>query len=230
MKKRNKLIITEFNFYNAPTNPLIQEKLETLFNIYWSGWTGKYFSSLDSAKNIIPKWIIKLYKEQNNNVWPYNNGGLVLVHKFGSIAILENSTHINNGLQIITKDSICKQYNLPKKIKYTNWFDISYSGEQNEILANFEIKTNSKGDSILRKYNLNSCFPAIIQHKDDYSFYYFAGDFADNPVSLNSAEFKGLNKIYPHLIRKNSKRKFFWEYYNPLISKILDDYYEKLNK
>jgi len=229
MKKRNKLIITEFNFYNAPTNPLIQEKLENLFGIFWSGWTGKYFSSLDSSKNVIPKWIIKLYKEQNNNEWPYKNRGIVLVHKFGTVAILESKTHyINNDLQIVTKNNVCKKYNLPKKIKYTNWFDISYSGKQNKVLANFEILTNTKGDSILNKYNLKSNFPAIIEHKNNYLFYYFCGDFADNPVSLNTADFKCLIDIYPYFIRKNTKKGFFWKYYRPLMSEILDDYYNKL--
>ncbi|MEA3316741.1 MAG: hypothetical protein U9R54_02165 [Bacteroidota bacterium] len=230
MKNKNKLIITEFNFYNAPTNPLIREKLENLFNVYWSGWTGRYFSSLDSSKKITPKWIIKLYQEQNNNKWNYKNGGIILVHKFGTVAILENNRHyIGNDLQIVTKNKVCKKYNLPKRIKYTNWFDISYSGKQNNILANFEIKTNAKGDSILNKYNLKSCFPAVIQHKNNYLYYYFAGDFADNPISLKSAEFKFTNKVIPYFISKNSEKKFFWRYYRPLMSEILDDYYNTIN-
>jgi len=43
-KQLKKLIVTEFNLYDAPTNGLIREKVESLFDIKWSGWTGKYFS------------------------------------------------------------------------------------------------------------------------------------------------------------------------------------------
>ena len=116
MKELNKLIITEFNLYNAPTSGLIREKVEDLFGINWSGWTGKYFPSLyTTSADYIPQWIIQLYMKQNNNQWPFKNAGVVLVHKFGTIAVLENGTHLTQEIPfIISKAATSDKYNIPE--------------------------------------------------------------------------------------------------------------------
>lgn len=234
MKDQKKLIITEFNFYNAPTNALIREKLEDLFGLNWSGWTGKYFSSLDTLKNEdFPAWIVRIYKEQNNNLWPFKNDGIVLVHKFGTLAILESETHLTSGKPLIhSNHETTKKYGVPKSIEYLNWFDITFSTEQNNILANFQFNVNEKGDSLLRSYNLQPVFPAIIEHIIDYRFYYFGGDFADNNVTMSSAYFEGYHQFASIIssVGKNNSMEFYWKYYNPLMIKILDDYYASIKK
>jgi len=233
MKEQKKLIITEFNFYNAPTNALIREKLEDMFGLNWSGWTGKYFSNMDTLKNNdFPRWIVRLYKEQNNNQWPFKNEGIVLVHKFGTIAILESGNHLTSGKPLIhSNPETTKKFGVPKSIAYMNWFDITFSTEQNNILANFQFNVNEKGDSLLRSYNLQSVFPAIIEHTNDYMFYYFGGDFADNNVNMSSAYFEGYHQFASIFssIGKNNSMEFYWKYYNPLMTKILDDYYRTID-
>ncbi|HSH51460.1 MAG TPA: hypothetical protein VK982_07020, partial [Bacteroidales bacterium] len=232
MKKLNKLIITEFNLYNAPTSGLIREKVENMFGINWSGWTGKYFPSLDtSATGYFPEWIVNLYREQNNNQWPFKNAGIVLVHKFGTIAVLEYGTHLAEEIPfIISKPETEEKYGVPKKVYYPNWFDITTTDERNDILANFNLSVNARGDSLLKSYNLRPVFPAVIEHDGNYRFYYFGGNFAANAVNNNTAYFEGYIDLMALLTRNNyqSTKKFYRKFYYPLLSKIFNDYYEAL--
>ena len=234
MKELNKLIITEFNLYDAPTNGLIREKVESLFGLQWTGWTGKYFSSLDTANGSrFPKWIVNLYMEQNNNQWPFKNAGIVLIHKFGTVSILEQGTHLTQEIPfIISKQETIDRFSVPEQVHYSQWFDISFSTDQNNILANFKFHVNEKGDSILRSYNLKPIFPAVIEHTGDYTFYYFGGDFADNRINSKTAFFEGYHNCVSMFngSNYNSTQKFYWSYYVPMMTKILDDYYQKLEK
>lgn len=234
MKELNKLIITEFNLYDAPTNGLIREKVESLFGLQWSGWTGKYFSSLDTANaSRFPKWIVNLYKEQNNNQWPFKNAGIVLIHKFGTVSVLEQGTHLTQEVPfIISKQETMDRFHVPEQVHYSQWFDITFSTERNNVLANFKFHVNEKGDSILRAYNLKPIFPAVIEHTGDYRFYYFGGDFAESNINSKTAFFEGYHNLVSILngSNYNSNKKFYWSYYVPMMTKILDDYYDSLDK
>jgi hypothetical protein len=232
MKKQKKLIITEFNLYNAPTNGLIRDKVEELFGLNWSGWTGKYFSRLDTADNSeFPYWIVNLYKEQNNNEWPFINAGIVLVHKFGTIAILELGTHLTKEVPFInSKQETIERFGVPEIVHYSQWFDITFSEDENNVLANFKIHVNETGDSLLRHYNLKPSFPAVIEHTSDYNFYYFGGDFAENDINSKSAFFEGYHNCVSILKGSDyeSNSKFFWQFYVPVLTGILDDYQKTL--
>lgn len=234
MKENKKLIITEFNLYDAPTNGLIREKVENLFDLHWTGWTGKYFTSLDTTTgNDFPRWIVNLYMEQNSNQWPYQNAGIVLVHKFGTIAVLEQETHLSEEIPfIISKQDVQERFGVPERVHYPQWFDITFSGDQNNVLANFNFHVNSKGDSILRQYNLKPVFPAVIESKSDHLFYYFGGDFAENDVNSNTAYFKGYQSLASTFNGKkyDSTSRFYWSFYVPMMTVILEDYYESLKE
>ncbi|PLX18883.1 MAG: hypothetical protein C0597_05770 [Marinilabiliales bacterium] len=234
MKERNKLIITEFNLYNAPTNGLIREKVENLFGLKWSGWTGKYFANLDTTSSKkFPRWIVNLYMEQNNNQWPFKNAGIVLIHKFGTIAVLEQETHLSEGIPfIIAKQTAQERFGVPELVHYPQWFDVTFAENPNDVIANFKIHVNSSGDSILRHYNLKPIFPAVIEHRNDYQFYYFGGDFAENGINSKTAFFEGYHNLISLLSADNNKNtsKFYWRFYEPMMTTILNDYYNNLEK
>jgi len=99
------------------------------------------------------------------------------------------------------------------------------------VLANFNLKVKPKGDSLLRSYNLRPVFPAVIEHEEDYRFYYFGGNFGANAVNNNTLYFEGYPEIMAMITRNNYKstKKFYREFYYPLLSKILDDYYKSLD-
>ncbi|MEE4198342.1 MAG: hypothetical protein V2I54_11915 [Bacteroidales bacterium] len=232
MKELKKLIITEFNLYNAPTSGLIREKVEDLFGINWSGWTGKYFPSLDTASaDYLPEWIVTLYKEQNDQQWPFTKAGIVLIHKFGTIAVLEQDNHLTEEIPwIISPPETVERFDVAEKVYYPHWFDITFSGDRNEVLANFKFSVNARGDSVLRSYNLRPIFPAVIEHTRNYQFYYFGGNFAANSVNNNTAYFEGFPELMGLLTRNNYKstKEFYHKFYHPLMTKIFDNYYETI--
>jgi hypothetical protein len=98
----------------------------------------------------------------------------------------------------------------------------------NKVISTYTLKTNAQGDSILNRYNILKTFPAVIEHNAaDYKFYYFAGDFADNKVNPLAARFKGAGHLGSLLSFSNNSddsSNFFWDFYSPLITTILNNH------
>jgi len=233
MKNKRKLILNEFNTFASPTSPEIRKEYEEEFDITWTGWVGRYFDNLDTTNNKeIPLWLIRNYKEQNNGQWPFKKSGIAFVRNDDRIVILENETHLKNEIpHILTGQANADYYNVTGEIKYPFWFDICRAGESNEVVSTYKIETTEKGASVLKQWGIPVSFPAVLMNKD-YPYYYFAGDFSDNPVSLSSSVFKYVHNFdflfYPAEIHERSS--FFWKFYRPMLEKILDDYNNSMQK
>jgi hypothetical protein len=237
MKEKGKLIISEFNTIGSPTSEKNRTDFENLFALKWTGWTGCYFSSLDTLKNReLPGWIVNGYKKDNNGKWPFHNAGIVFVNTENKVIILEEGTDLLSALPlIVVNNSGQKNYHIPAQTPYPFWFDImQYDTLVNQSIAEFNLKTNAAGKQILKKANLPQRFPAILMHKNsDYRFYYFSGNFCDNPISITTSYFKGigvLNRLFYHSDDINNRRNFFWNFYRPLMTEITSDYYNFLTK
>jgi len=237
MKEKSKLIITEFNVIGSPTALENRTRFEEIFQLKWTGWTARYFDNLNILENKeIPKWLIKNYKKEYNGKWPFKSSGIAFVNNKDQVVILENEIQLNTPLpHIITEEKYQEEYHLPEKIKYPFWFDIIIPNSKiNSVVSSFKIDVNSKGLEELERFGIPSTFPAVTQHKgNDYSFFYFSGDFADNPVGMNSSYFSGVGFFKGLFYDKRNtmeRSSFFWNYYKPLLTEILDQYSEtKLN-
>jgi len=230
MKEKKKLIITEFNSVASPTSDVVRADFEEMFGLRWTGWTGRYFESLDTITNKeLPRWLIREYKRQHNNSWRFKNSGIAFVHLDNRVEILENKTHLAQEVPyLLTNEENSERFGLPAKFKYPYWFDVMLTQRTNNVLSVYSIYTNAKGDSLLRINGIPKVFPAVIEHKGDYTFYYFAGDFCDNPVDQFAATMKGIRLFKWFFYNSKEvpeRRSFFWEYYSPLVTKILNDYY-----
>lgn len=230
MKEKGKLIISEFNSIASPTNEGVRAEFERMFGLRWTGWTGRYFESFDTLVNKeLPAWLIRQYKNQHGNLWPFKNSGIAFVHYDNRIEILENKTHLKQEVPyLLTNDENQERLGLPAKIKYAYWFDIMLTQRINNVLSVYSIYANEKGDSILQTNGIPKVFPAVIEHTGDYTFYYFAGDFSDNPVEQFAAKVKGV-RIFKWFFYNAKeipeRRSFFWEYYSPLVTTILTKTY-----
>lgn len=230
MKERKKLILTEFNLLASPSNGPNRRKTERLFDFQWTGWVGRYFISLDTLVNPeIPPWVIRLYKQQHQNTWPFRRSGIVLVHEDETIAILEDETHLDAEVPtIVTPDRFQDEYDLPHKVIYPFWFDIIRTGDSNEVISWYEMLPNRKGDSILRKNQIPKLFPAVLKRKTGFPFWYLAGDFSDNPIRINyMARLRGIKNFRYFMYDKGDKsdrNRFFWNYYSILIPRIINDH------
>lgn len=229
LKLQNKLIISEFNTFCSPTPQYIRESFENLFDLKWTQWTCRYFDMLDTLKNPeLPRWVVNLYKQQHNGEYPFHNAGLVYVHENSTLFILEDKTHLNIETPFIhTSAKYQEIYDLPDSIHYPFWFDITFSGDSNEVVSQYKIYPNHAGDSILNVYGVPKISDAVIEHLKPYTFYYFAGDYIDNPVRNYTSYLKGIRLFDFFLYNNdlNDRTKFFWKFYTPLVSKIMLDYY-----
>ncbi|WP_199117462.1 hypothetical protein [Pedobacter sp. ASV28] len=183
----------------------------------------------------MPKWLVENYKRQNNNKWPFKKAGIAFVNKNDKIVVLEYIKHLNSEVPyILTGKEEREKYNIPKSMKYPFWFDILQTSRANKIVSFYDLKVNNAGLDILTQNNIPSQFPAIIEHyRDDYKFYYFCGDFADNPISQGGSYFKGITYFRSLFYNDDiaaERISFFWEFYQPMIRTILKDYYKDLHK
>lgn len=237
MKAKRKLIITEFNTIGSPTSADLRTQFETLFGMHWTGWTARYFNSLDTNINLeLPTWLVKNYKAKHQNKWKFKRAGLAFVSDNDEVVILEDTTHMVNAMPYIISDRAAQEkYGLPEKMKYPFWFDVIIPNKKvNKIVSNFDLQLNENGKKELTKYGIPTSFPAIItQRANNYKFYYFSGDFCDNPISLGTSYFKGIDKLkflFFNVQDPMERKSFFWNFYHPLITTILKEEAAKLKK
>jgi len=230
MEKRNKLIILEYNSFDYPTAKYESFRTQEKLGLTFSGWTGKYFSSLDTTSSEFPIWMTAMYRKQYNKPWSFSESGIVLLRE-KDIIVLEEGTHLTNGMpHIITDEINCAKFGLPASVAFDQWFDI-IDPLENNIISKFKFETTPIADSLLLEYNLSSEFPAAIQDSGEGRTYYFSGDFTSTGIPVWTSRFKGFNKLKTILYsdKPDDPRRFFWLYYRPLINGIFSDYYSSMN-
>ena len=231
MKDRNKLIIMEYNSFDYPTAQFESVRTQEKLGITFSGWTGKYFSSLDTTIKDFPVWMTAMYRKEYKMPWKFTKPGVVIL-KEKDIVVLEEGKQLKNSLpHIITDEASSKKYGVVSSVAFDQWFDI-IDPLQNNIISKFKLDTTPLGDSLLINNALQSEFPAVVQDPVTQRTYYFSGDFATYNVPYWTARIKGVEKLKGILFsdKTDDTRRFFWLYYRPLINGIFNDYYASLNK
>jgi len=237
MQARHKLMIAEFNSIGSPTSAPVRRRFEELFGMHWSGWTGRYFADLDTGTNKeLPRWLIRDYEARHGGAWPFSKQGIVFVSNDDRVVILQDSSGLTDPLPSIeASPSGLKTLDLPATIHYPFWFDIIDSpGSRNPVDAYFVIHATAAGKAELDKSGIPERFPAILGHSGpDYRFYYLSGDFCDNPIELGTSYFNGIG-LFQRLFYDGAdpaqRTGFFWGFYRPMMTRILNDYYRSLPK
>ncbi len=230
MQNRNKLVIMEYNTFDYPTIQYYSVRVQEKLGIRFSGWTGKYFSTLDSTSQDFPIWMTAMYRKQYRKPWTYTKPGIVILNQ-KDIIVLEEGTHLTNAMpHIITDSPAGEKYELPLSVAFDRWFDI-IDPQANNVLSEFKLETTVSGDSLLAINYLSGNFPAVIQDPAAARYYYFSGDFANTKMAFWTARFKGFYKLKSILYsdKPDDPRRFFWLYYRPLMTGILNEYYNDIN-
>lgn len=229
MHEEKKPVILEYNLMAPPTSDLIKAKVEALYGIYWSGWKGKYFGSLDKEgrETDVSQWIIEEWEIQNDTVWTYSKPGIIFINTGNRIVVLEKDTHLDVEVPLIILDeSLTGIINSDELIYFTGWFDVSFSAAENKVLSYFEINSNSAGNGILKKYRIPARFPAVIRNAGESPFVYFCGNFARTNISVSD----GKSWLEGNFSRKNTytgileDRDFFQQFYRPLLKNLLQEF------
>jgi hypothetical protein len=221
----------EYNSFDYPTSQFDSFRTQEKLGITFSGWTGKYFSSLDTTGKDFPVWMTSMYRKEYKKPWTFTKPGIVIL-KEKDIVVLEEGTYLKNPLpHIITDAESVQKYGVPESVAFDQWFDI-IDPLQNKIVSKFKLDTTPAGDTLLAVNSLLSEFPAVVQEPVSSRIYYFSGDFANYNVPFCTARFKGVEKLKGILYsdKPDDTRRFFWLYYKPLINGIFSDYYSSLNK
>ena len=229
MKDRNKLVILEYNTFDYPTAEYESYRIQERLGIKYSGWTGKYFSTLDTTSRDFPVWMTAIYRKQYKKQWGFTRPGIILL-KDKAIIVLEEGTDLKNPLpEIITEPEFAEKWNLAGSVPFDHWFDI-IDPMLNTVISKFSIPTTAMGDSLLSFNGLTNEFPAVIQDPVAQRTYYFSGDFAHADIPMWTSMFVGVDKLKGMFYSKKTDdpRRFFWLYYKPLIKGIFNDYYTSL--
>lgn len=232
MNDAKKLVVNEFNIIASPTAGHVRRKYEQHFGLEWSGWVGRYYDNLDTLENKdIPRWLINNHMKQYGE-WPHHKSGIAFVREDDAVVILEDSTHLIIDLPFIkTNLQYAEKFGIIQSIKYPFWFDIVRADSSLTVISNYELEPNEKGKKVLKKWNIPLTYPALVMSKDEL-YYYMAGDFSDNPINYNTSYFRNID-VFAGLTygyEKMERNSFFWEYYRPLITKILKQDIEYVKK
>jgi hypothetical protein len=230
MKDRNKLIILEYNSFDYPTAQFEAVRTQEKLGINFTGWTGKYFTSLDTTGVDFPVWMASMYRKEYGKPWTFTKPGIVILTQ-KNIVVLEEGTHLVNSMpQIITDEANCEKYGVCGSVSFDNWFDIIDPLDCN-VISNFKIETTPLGDSLLAGSRVPNTFPAVVQDSSAPTVYYFSGNFAYSNLPIWTSRFKGVEKLKGVLYsdKPDDTRRFFWFYYKPLINGIFTDYNTSVN-
>ncbi|MBI5011141.1 MAG: hypothetical protein HZB98_16130, partial [Bacteroidia bacterium] len=231
MKDRNKLIIMEYNSFDYPTAQFESVRTQEKLGITFSGWTGRYFASLDTTQEDFPIWMTAMYRKQHKQPWKFTKSGIVIL-KEKEILVLEEGLHLKNPMpSIITDEANSQKYNVAGSVAFDQWFDI-IDPLENNVISKFKLETTPMGDTLLLNNYISNEFPAVVQDKATQRIYYFSGDFAHSNIPVWTSRFKGVHKLKGILYsdKPEDLRRFFWVYYRPLVDGIFSEYYESLNK
>ncbi|HEX2976833.1 MAG TPA: hypothetical protein VHO68_12930, partial [Bacteroidales bacterium] len=125
MKDRNRLIIMEYNSFDYPTAQFESVRTQEKLGITFTGWTGKYFNSLDTTQENFPIWMTQMYRKEHKKPWTFSKAGIVILNQKNNIIVLEEGTHLANGFpHIITDETNCEKYGVNSSVAFDNWFDI----------------------------------------------------------------------------------------------------------
>lgn len=218
------VLVGEFNSLESPTEEEARTELESMFQIKWSGWIGRYFTDLSIKNTEIPVWIKNDYQKQYQKEWEFTGPGFALVKSDDTVIILQQGKEVGNGLnQIVFTPEALKEFNVINNVRYYYWFDIVENTGDSEVLANNTLDLTPTGELLLQQYGLKGSFPAVVRSKSPYNSFYFSGDYSDNvliPSYWNISFYPVLQK-WLTLDIKGNPESFYWKVYYPLIQNIL---------
>ncbi|WP_373493921.1 hypothetical protein [Aquiflexum sp.] len=222
-------IIAEFNTIASPTSKAVRMEFENLAEIKWTGWITRYFDELDTLLNIdLPRWLINGYVTHHKGTWGLSGPGMVFLHENGSLEILQFGRDFKNNVpNIVSTSKNQKKYEIPEIVKYPYWIDVVLVSREFEVISYYDLLPTEVGIGKLREMGVPRYFPAaVVKENGNGKFYYFCGDFADNPVSGSSYKFFGISKLWRMFLQSedySQRDSFFWNYYYPLMKNIIKD-------
>ena len=222
-------LVAEFNTLGSPTGDDARTTLETALGVRWTRWIGRYFARLEDVGEV-PQWMRNDYEREWKKPWRFEGPGYVLMQDDAHCEVLRVGFEADNiGLTIERERPIDPHLGgAADGVPYPYWFDIVVDTPEAKRLASFTWHLKDGGRQRLKVRGLPDRFPAVTCRASPRggAAWYFAGDFADNPMDPRPVPFLGYLRIR-HLVeglkRTPSESAFYWRFYVPMLETILND-------
>ncbi len=222
---KGSVVIGEQDILQTGTDGDVSAELQALFGIRQTGWVGRYIYDLQDFTDV-PYWAPPMYQEKYGEKWLFTGPGLLLVGN-GDIIVLEEKTCFNskNLLNISIANNYKKEFG-KHSLNYYNWFELIEPDYGTEVLASYTFNLNAAGMERFSKISDENIFAAVTRNPSGASpSYYFAGDFNDYVSDMQLSNFCFADKFFSLISfdRDGDVKNFYWNFYVPLMDKILND-------
>jgi hypothetical protein len=224
-----KTLIAEFNTLGSPTGADARATLEAALGVRWTRWIGRYFAHLED-RGEVPQWMRDDYEREWKTPWRFQGPGYVLMQDDAHCEVLRVAFESEAiGLTIERERPIDRHLaDAADRVPYPYWFDVVIDGPETARLASFQWHLTPTGRERLTARGLPERFAAVTRRATaaNGAAWYFAGDFADNPMDPRPVPFLGYTRFRRGLEALKlapSETAFYWRFYVPLIETILHD-------
>lgn len=220
-------VIAETELFGSVSDSSVYSQLSSLCGVKPTGWVGRYIYDLQDFTDV-PDWAPPMYEKQEGVEWQFSGPGILIVSA-EKIIILEQKTDFEskNLLKIHINDDYKKEFKGCDSVNFYNWFEIVEPNSKCEVIASFELDVNATGMEKLKGVLKSPTFCAVSRKCQDGKapVYYFAGDFNDYVSHENYNRFLFADTVYRWISydRQGDISNFYWNFYNPLVKKILSD-------
>ncbi len=220
-------VVAEMELFNSGLDSSVYSQLSSLCGIRPTGWVGRYIYDLQDFTDV-PDWAPPMYEKQEGVEWQFSGPGILLVSS-DRIIILEQKTDFEskNLLTVRINKDFKKQFGSCNKVNFYNWFEIVEPNSGTDVIASFEFDVNATGMEKLKGVLKSPVFSAAMckRVEEKAPVYYFAGDFNDYVSHENYNRFLFAESVYRWISydRQGDISNFYWNFYNPLMKKILKE-------
>lgn len=225
---RGATLLVEFNTLASPTGEAARERMEEALGVRWTRWIGRFFPRLEETEDV-PGWIRRNYEREWGRPWDFDGPGYVLLKDDAHVEVLRTGVEAERiGLRIDRVEPVDAVLDRAGDgVSYPYWFSVVERDGAPEQLATFRWQLSDEGRERLAARGLPLEFPAVTRmRRGNGTAYYFAGDFADNPMADYDVPLAGYPRFRRWLERVRwapSEDAFYWRFYVPMMRRILED-------
>jgi len=224
--RRGKVLIGEFNTFGSPTPLAARRRMECLFGVTWTEWSGRFFPEL-SDKTDVPAWAFRHWKWHYGEEWQHKGPGWLMTHQDTRLFVMkEGPDAYPMALRIkdlAEEDPLFK--GVYSDVPFYYWFDVVEAHDEKTVIAKHYFHLKEPGIKLMKKFGLPLVFPFVIRPSKDPLRLYMAGDVTDAKAHRGPYYVLGLSwykKVGRFAEHYRDQSAFFWQFFVPFMENIID--------